>query len=268
MPPDQRVAPVDLWTAVDRLAKDVDCVFIAMHGPFGEDGTFQAILSTRGIRYSGSDPVGAAISMDKVLSKRVYQAVGLLVPPFRVFRSNQCLKSPEDVAEQVLVELGLPVVLKSPRLGSSFGISLVRDTASLVGQIGPIAKLGTHVLAEAFIRGRELTVPVLDGPSGPHALPVIEILVHSHDFFDYESKYNPTLTDEICPARIPAELADQLSKQGVAAHEALMLQGFSRSDFIVTPEGRSYILETNAIPGLTEVSLFPKAAAAAGITFP
>ena len=236
---------VDLWGAIDRLKREVDCVFIALHGPFGEDGTFQAILEARGIPFTGSDHVGAAIAMDKVLSKRVYESVGLKVPPYLVFESEQCKRSPKAIAEKVLETLGLPVVIKSPRQGSSFGISLVKDASKLPEQVENIAGFGKRVLFEGFIKGRELTVPVLDGHDGPQALPVIEILVHSHDFFDYESKYDPNLTDEVCPAPIPDELANRLGQAGVIAHNSLMLKGFSRSDFIVTPESDIYILETN-----------------------
>jgi len=159
-------------------------------------------------------------------------------------------------------------VVKASREGSSFGVQIVRRAEDLVAAVEACAGRDGRVLVEAFRQGRELTVPVLEDPvtGEPRALPVIEIVVKSHAFFDTESKYDPNLSEEVCPAPIPEAVAREVSRLGIAAHRALALSGFSRTDFIVDAEG-PWVLETNTIPGLTEVSLFPKAAAVAGIPF-
>ncbi len=266
LPPGDGQQGVALYEGLQRLT-DMDCVFIAMHGPFGEDGTLQAILESVGIPFTGSDHFGAAAAMDKVISKRIYEAVGLDVPPYRVLKSRDCIEHTDDIAKKTADTLGLPVVLKTPRLGSSVGVVLAGDMDELRSGLKELAEMAGLVLAERFIKGRELTVPVLQDAAGLRALPLIEIRVHSHAFFDYQTKYDPALADEVCPAPIPGEMAKRLSEAGIIAHEALMLSGFSRSDFIVDQSGRAWVLETNAIPGLTEFSLFPKAAAAAGMGF-
>lgn len=265
LPSEEAGPPMDLWTGMARL--DVDCVFIAMHGPFGEDGVFQALLEAANLPFTGSDHVGAAIAMDKILSKPVYESVGLGVPPYHVIKSSECLANPAAMAKKIM-DLGFPMVLKTPRLGSSVGIALVKDMAGLTEYLERLAKMDRHVLAEGFIEGREFTVPVLEDAGHAMALPVIEIRVHSGGVFDYETKYNPNMVDEVCPAPIQNDLAKRLSRAGILAHEALMLSGFSRSDFIVDKAGKIFILETNAIPGLTPISLFPRAARVAGMTFP
>lgn len=270
LPSDQKKdLGVSLCKALDSMT-DIDCVFIAMHGPFGEDGVFQAMLEARGIPFTGSDHVGASISMDKILSKRVYESVGLTVPPYRVLKAGYCKSDAgvRQVAQKTAEELGIPIVLKTPRLGSSVGIAIVHTMDELINQLQRLAGMDSHILAEGFISGREFTVPVLEEDGQAYALPIIEIKVHSHGFFDYETKYDPNMVDEVCPAPIPEQLSKRLSQLGIVAHETLMLSGLSRSDFIVDEKGRIYILETNSIPGLTEVSLFPKAATVAGIGFP
>jgi len=257
---------IDIWQAMGRL--DAECVFIAMHGTFGEDGVFQAMLEVKGLPFTGSDHVGAAVSMDKVLSKRVYESVGLNVARYQVVESEKYLTDFANIAKELAENIGLPMVVKTPRQGSSKGVALVRDMADLTEQLEILAKMDRFILAEAFIAGREFSVPVLEDAGRLQALPVIEINVHDNGFFDYETKYDPDMVDEVCPAPVSDDLAKRLSDAAILAHEALMLSGFSRSDFIVDKNGGIFILETNAIPGLTPVSLFPGSAAVAGLEFP
>lgn len=260
---------VDLGEAVSRMVASAPaCAFLALHGLYGEDGRFQALCDLMHVPYVGADVIGSAVAMDKWLSKAVYHAHDIPT-------ADAVLLDADDLAHDgwqdgVMERLGLPCVVKAPRQGSSVGVHIVREP----GRLGPAAReaaaLGSRVMIESFARGRELSVPVLEDPETgvPRALPAIEIVVKKREFFDFEAKYDANEADEICPAPIPSDLADRVSSVAVRAHRALMLSGFSRTDFIASPDGALITLETNTIPGLTEVSLFPKAAAAAGLSFP
>ncbi len=259
---------VDLGAAVSRMAALAPaCVFPALHGLYGEDGRVQALCDLMHLPYVGSDVIGSAVAMDKWLAKAAYRA-------HKIPTADAVLLDHEELArpgweEPVIERLGLPCVVKAPRQGSSVGVRIVHDLAALSQAAVLAASLGNRVMFEAFARGRELSVPVLeDAKTGaPRALPPIEIVVKTREFFDYDAKYDAKATDEICPAPIPDDLADIVSRLAVLAHKALMLCGFSRTDFIAAADGTVTVLETNTIPGLTEVSLFPKSAGVAGIPF-
>ena len=260
-----------LGEAVTRMAVlQPVCAFIAMHGPFGEDGRVQALCDLMHVPHIGSDAIGSAVAIDKWLAKCVYRAHGIPTPDAEL-RVAADLDQPGSV-EGLLARFGLPCVVKTPRMGSSFGVTIPRSAEALAQSLDDALKLDPRVMIERFRAGRELTVPVLEDPvtGEPRALPVIEIVVkkaRDDEFFDYEVKYDPTRSDEVCPAQVPDDVARAAQELGVRAHRALMLSGFSRTDVIWDGDGL-WVLETNTIPGLTEASLFPKAVAAAGSTFP
>jgi D-alanine-D-alanine ligase len=233
---------------------DVDVFFVALHGGSGEDGTIQALLEAAGVTFTGSDRLGCALAMDKEVSKRLFREAGVLTPDW--------LTRPRD-ADEVEQTLGHPVIVKAASGGSSLRLILAHDRAELDAAIVESRGWDDLVLFEGYHSGRELTVGIL----GDEALPVGEI-VPKHELFDYECKYQPGMAEEIFPAAIPVDLARRLQDLALRAHRALRLRDFSRIDFIVDDEGVPWCLEANAVPGMTPNSLLPKAARAAGISFP
>jgi len=265
--PSRADAVVGLGEAVARIeaARPV-AAFIAMHGLSGEDGRVQALCDWMHLPHVGADVIGSAVAIDKWFAKSVYHAEGIPTPDAVILHPADRVPGWEH---GVVERIGLPCVVKATREGSSYGVVIAKDVPALVEAAAACAGADGRVLVEAFHRGRELTVPVLEDPvtGEPRALPLIEIVVKAHAFFDLESKYDSRLSDEICPAPVPEDLAREVSRLGVAAHRALALSGFSRTDVIVDDRG-CWVLETNTIPGLTEVSLFPKAASVDGLSFP
>ena len=257
-PPDQAVLGqmriVDLRSILlDPELGGVDVIFIALHGSFGEDGRLQAILDVVGIPYTGSGMLGSAVAMDKDIAKRLLERAGVPTAPW--------LMAPVDKAE-VAGRIGYPLVVKPSKQGSTVGLTVVANEADLDAAITEAYRFDDEVMVERFVPGRELTVPVL----GSSALPVGEIR-SKHDIFDYESKYQPGLAEEIFPADLtPAESAE-VQHLAVIVHRALKLGGYSRIDFRMDARGRFWCLEANTAPGMTAASLFPKGAAAAGISF-
>lgn len=254
----------DPKTDLQRLVADapkIDAALIILHGPFGEDGTVQGLLDLLDIPYQGSGVLGSAVAMNKLMSKQLYQQVGLPVPSYLALKRADTV-DPAGISAR----LGLPVVIKPVQGGSSVGMSIVRSKKDLPGAIQKAFDYDTAVLVEAYIDGIEITGGVL-GNSDPEALPLIEIIPDkNHEFFDYEAKYTAGVTQEICPARIDAALTEKARTYAVMAHEVLGCRGYSRTDLML--KGRDlFVLETNTIPGMTATSLFPQAAAAAGLPF-
>ncbi|MGD8971272.1 MAG: D-alanine--D-alanine ligase [Desulfobacterales bacterium] len=254
----------DPKTDLQRLVADapkIEAALIILHGPYGEDGTVQGLLDLLDIPYQGAGVLGSAVAMNKLMSKQLYQQVGLPVPSYLALKRSDTLDS-ADIAAR----LGLPVVIKPVQGGSSVGMSIVRSEKDLPGAIQKAFDYDTSVLVEAYIDGIEITGGVL-GNSEPEALPLIEIIPDkSHEFFDYEAKYTAGVTQEICPARIDEALTEKARTYAVMAHEVLGCRGYSRTDLML--KGRDlFVLETNTIPGMTATSLFPQAAAAAGFPF-
>lgn len=248
-----------------RLAGDadkIDVALIILHGRLGEDGTIQGLLDCLGIPYQGSGVLGSALAMNKILSKRIYQQAGLPVAPYAVMDRN----NPGESAA-VIERLALPVVVKPEHEGSSIGLSIVREAAELDEALQQGWRYDRSCLVEKFISGVEVTGGVL-GNETLQALPLIEIIPgEGHVFFDYNAKYTPGASKEICPARISPELTARAQEIAIRAHQALCCRGYSRTDMIIA-DGEIYVLETNTIPGMTATSLFPQAAAVAGISFP
>ncbi len=241
--------------------------FIAMHGPWGEDGRVQALLEWLDIPYVGSDSFASALAMDKPHSKDVFRRHGIPTPRDAVYTSEDGDNA--TIAGRVAKDFDAPWVLKTPRLGSSVGVDIIEQRAGLDGAVKAIMEVDGRLMVESYLRGREFTAPVLDvlSEGAPRALPVIEIRAPGRVFFDYESKYDGTLNEEICPAEIPDSKAREIQELGLRAHVALGCRGYSRTDILEGPEGRLEVIETNTLPGLTGESLYPKAAAAVGLPY-
>lgn len=243
--------------------RPIDVAFVAIHGQWGEDGTIQGMLELLGIPYVGSGVLASALAMDKVMAKAVLAANGIDVPRGFTVDAKQ-----RDLSRETLsaAEIGYPLVAKPVRQGSSVGISMVDSSHHLAAAIEGALEHDERVLVEERLMGTELTVGVIGNPPDIQALPVIEI-VTTHKFFDYQAKYDPEISDEICPARIPEDLAGRVQDVGSRAHTSLGCRDLSRTDMIVTEDGRIVALEVNTIPGMTANSLLPKAARVAGIEF-
>jgi len=237
----------------------MDVAFIALHGRFGEDGRLQQLLQKRGIPYTGSGPEASRAAMDKVEAKRLFKLKNVETPPHRVIARGDSV----DLMEHAARALGYPVVMKPRAEGSSVGVTVHEDRATLLDGAAECFRHDPIGLMEKFISGRELTVGILDGK----ALPIIEMRPKSR-FFDFNAKYKDPDTQYI----VNPELSDldrrRISKTAKDAHDALGCEGMSRVDLILTPFCSVHVLEVNTIPGLTERSLLPKAARAAGIDFP
>lgn len=241
--------------------RDADVFFLALHGGQGEDGTLQSLLEIAGLTYTGSGPTGCTLAMDKDLTKRLLRDGDIPTPDW-IHRPNEG-NAPWPSAQEVASRLGLPVIVKAARGGSSLRLRLAHDMQELADAVEEAQSYDDAVIFERFVPGREFTVGVL----GDQALPVGEI-VPENEIFDYECKYQPGMAAEIFPADIPEELARRLQRLALETHRILRLEGFSRVDFIVADDGGIWCLEANNLPGMTANSLLPKAARAAGISFP
>jgi len=242
-------------------AREIDVALIILHGRLGEDGTIQGMLELLDIPYHGSGVLGSALGMNKIIAKRLYEHAGLPVARWLVLEGDE--PNPASLVEKTL---GFPAVVKPEQEGSTIGITIVGKPEEL----GPALELARRydrlVLVEEFLKGVEITGAVL-GNRNPQALPLVEIIPgDKYGFFTYEAKYTPGATREICPARLSEALTRKAQEYAVRAHQALKCRGYSRTDMIACDD-EVYILETNTIPGMTATSLFPQAAAAAGISF-
>ncbi|MGA7201320.1 MAG: D-alanine--D-alanine ligase [Candidatus Cybelea sp.] len=234
-----------------------DVVFIALHGPGGEDGHVQALLEYLSIPYTGSGLEAAALSMDKHLTKKLLAAEGLPTPVWDLF----------DLAGGTLPllpgSLDLPLVIKPRYEGSSNGVTIVRTHEEWTNAMLEASKSYAQILAEEYVEGREFTCAVL----GEEALPIVEIVANRDGFYSYDAKYEPGGSTHVAPAKIDDDLAARLQMLGLSAHRLLGLRDYSRSDFIIRADNRPYLLEINSLPGLTPASLLPDACAAVGIGF-
>ena len=256
-----KVVPIDLQTEDGRELDDVhmDVAFLALHGRFGEDGRLQQLLQKKGIPYTGSGPEASRAAMDKVEAKRLFKLKHVETPPHRVIARGDSV----DLMEHAARALGYPVVMKPRAEGSSVGVTVHEDRATLLDGAAECFRHDPIGLMEKFIVGRELTVGILDG----RALPVIELRPKSR-FFDYDAKYKSADTQYIVNPPMSDLDRRRVQKTAKDAHDALGCEGMSRVDLILTPFCSVHVLEVNTIPGLTERSLLPKAARAAGFEFP
>lgn len=245
-----RVSEVDVRGPDFELPPGTDLCVNMIHGTFGEDGQIQSILDRRGIAYTGEGEAGSRIAFDKLASKKLFVAAGVPTPRWEV------------LAPKSKPTLPLPVVVKAPREGSSVGVHLVREAGQLEAALADCANLDREILVEELVEGRELTVGVV----GDRALAVVEIRPHE-GFYDYAHKYTKGASEYFCPAPLDEATTRRVQETALAAHRALGLQVYSRVDILLRADGEPFVLETNTIPGMTETSLLPKAAAAVGVDF-
>ncbi|GAA4594733.1 D-alanine-D-alanine ligase [Actinoplanes octamycinicus] len=242
--------------------RSVDVAFPVMHGPFGEDGTLQAVLETAGVRYVGSGVLASATSMDKQFTKTIVAAEGIAVADGVVLRAGD-----DDVSAADRARLGLPVFVKPARSGSSVGVTRVDDWADLEQAIVLARKHDTKVLVEAAVLGREVDMAVLEHPDGTlEAGPALEIR-HGAAFFDFDAKYTPGAAEFVIPAELRPDQRELLAETAIRAFRALGCGGLLRVDFFLTDDG-VVLNEVNTLPGLTELSQFPQIWRAAGRTYP
>jgi D-alanine-D-alanine ligase len=234
---------------------DADVVFLALHGGTGEDGTIQSVFDAAGVCYTGSNHVGSAAAMDKDLAKRLLLAAEIPTPPWLMAPVEQ---------EAAIRELGLPLVVKPNKQGSTVGLTVVKSATELEAAITEAYRFDDEVMLEQFVPGREFTVGVL----GERALAVGEIIPRCSEIFDYESKYQAGGAEEIFPATLSVEQTLTLQHLALRVHRALKLRDYSRTDFRMNEAGQFWCLEANTLPGMTNRSLLPQSAAAVGIAFP
>ena len=254
-----------LESYVRSIPRGADLVFIALHGGDGENGTLQALLDLAGIPYTGSGVLASALAMDKAMSKRIFRYEGIPTPEWveRWAPEDPAAKWNPDLSPEELKRLGgYPLIVKPNDEGSSVGITVVEGPSQLNPAIEEARRYGRLVLIESFIGGRELTVGVIDD----RAFPVVEIIPEK-GWYDYEHKYTAGASRYEMPASIPPEMSERLLALSLKAFRALRCRGVARVDFKLGEDGVPQCLEVNTVPGLTELSLVPKAAAAAGMSY-
>ncbi|MBW1944533.1 MAG: D-alanine--D-alanine ligase [Deltaproteobacteria bacterium] len=255
-----RYDPRDDLARLIREREDIDLAFVLLHGKFGEDGRMQGFLDLLDIPFVGSGVLSSALSMNKKMAKGIYRRAGLTVAEDIVITRGTAIG-----ADEIIEKLGEFLVVKPVAEGSSLGISLCRTKEALQKGIGLAFQHDREVMVEQYIKGTEVTGCVL-GTTSLTALPLVEIRPSAeYAFFDYEAKYIPGATEEICPAPLPKDHTERAQSCAKAAHSALMCDVWSRTDMILKDE-EIFILETNTIPGMTENSLVPRAARAAGMS--
>ena len=246
------------------LEKKPDIAFLGLHGKGGEDGTIQGFLELAGIPYTGPGVATSAVCMDKILTKRVLANAGLPTAKFEVYRKEECTNL-NAVIDALIEKIGLPIVLKSPCQGSSIGVVLVKSKEAMKGAIEEVFKYGDHLLAEQFIDGPELTLPIM-GNEELTVLPVIEI-TSEREFYDFTAKYTTGLCHHIIPANIDKRTQEEVIEYGKKAYKVLDCRCLSRIDFIVDKNDGPMIIEVNTLPGMTDMSLFPDAARYIGVSY-
>jgi D-alanine-D-alanine ligase len=248
-----------------RALADVDVVFPALHGAYGEDGTIQGLLEMAGIPYVGANVFASAAAMDKEFTKKLAAVEGIPVGPYAVLRSGVTLSEADKE------RLGLPVFVKPSRAGSSYGISKVSDWADLETAVAKARQIDPKVLVEAAVDGREIECGVLEGEAGgaPEASLLAEVrIVSDHDFYDFEAKYLDDACEYDIPAGLPERVTRQVREYACRTFTALDCAGLARVDFFVTPELDVYLNEINTMPGFTPTSMFPRMWAATGLEYP
>ena len=244
-----------------------DAAFVALHGQDGEDGTIQELLEVLGIPFSGSGVLACLRSWDKVLTKHLLAEAGLPTPEFFAFSEAAFEElGAGEILPAIEERLSFPIVVKPATGGSALGVKFARAPADVPAALVAAFSYADRVLIERHIRGRDLAVSVLEGPDGPAALPIVEAVPHHEDFYDFEARYEIGRTRFVCPADLPPAVTERAHEIALGTYDLLGLAGFARVDLMLEDgsEGLS-VLEANAIPGLTETSLFPQAAEAAGI---
>jgi D-alanine-D-alanine ligase len=265
------VVPIDVGPdLVDRLTDArPDVAFVALHGRGGEDGTVQELLELLGIPYTASGPSACIRCMDKVIAKHALRDAGVPTPDFYAFSQAAFEELGAAKALPAIEErLDFPIVVKPAGQGSALGIKFAATARDVPGAIVAAFSYDTKVLLERHVAGRDLAVSVLEGPDGPQALPVVEAVPQDEAFYDFESRYEIGRTRFTCPAELPDEVAERARSLALESYRVLGCYGFARVDLMLdSGSGELTVLEANVIPGLTETSLLPLAAEAAGIAF-
>lgn len=286
--PPEKYVPVDILLTKDgqwhlsglpadlpKISRNVDVVFNALHGEYGEDGKVSALLDHFSIPYTGSRALPSSIGMNKVLAKEFFTKAGMKTPASRPIQAKNALEREErenmvrEIAFEVFRTITPPWIVKPISGGSSVGTSIISSYPHLVETLLAFSETETDILLEEFIHGKEATCGVIDAFRGKEIYSLLPIEIRpatNHTFFDYEAKYNGE-TEEIVPGNFSREESAEIQRLAKLAHQALGLRHYSRSDFIVTPRG-IYILEVNTLPGLTEESLIPKSLRAVGSSLP
>ncbi|MEP7078233.1 MAG: D-alanine--D-alanine ligase [Chthoniobacterales bacterium] len=252
-----QVTEIDVRGSDFELPAAVELAFIAIHGTFGEDGEVQEILEKRGVAYTGEGIEESRVAFDKIISKEKFDRHGVTTPAWEIISAGQ------------RPSMSLPFVIKAPKQGSTVGVYIVKEPAELDHAMAEAIKYDERLLVERFVPARELTIGIL----GDQALPIIEIIPKG-GFYDFTNKYpflNPSAggaAQHVCPAQIPEEQTRAIQELALRAHRALGLRVYSRVDVMLPEVGEPTVLEINTIPGMTEASLLPEAAAAAGISYP
>jgi D-alanine-D-alanine ligase len=248
-----------------RALKNVDVVFNALHGEYGEDGEVQGILERLRIKFTGSKQLSSALAMDKIASRKLFEIAGLNTPKSRALRRDYFL-SHRWIISQTKQAFSLPLVIKPARRGSSVGISIIKTFSELGQAIEKAFKFDNLALIEEYLPGREITCGVLEIKNQITPLPPTEITPRKSRYFDYDSKYNAGWTEEITPASLPHQLTTTVQEIAVRTHKILGCRHYSRTDMILVGD-KIYVLELNTLPGLTKTSLIPQQASAYGMNF-
>lgn len=246
-------------------ASGADFVFNALHGKYGEDGIIQGTLDMMGIPYTSSGVMAAAVTMDKVATKRFFMAEGIPTPRAHTYFRLEYSK--RNLAQEIIEEFGVPVVVKASSQGSSIGVVIVEQPEELEAALEEAFKYDHEILVEEFIKGRELTVAVWGNEEHQEALPIIEITTVTGRY-DYETKYKAGASAHIIPAPLPAEVSKAVEDIAIRAFAVCGCVGMARVDFMLDELNEPYAIEINTVPGMTETSLVPDAGRAAGIQFP
>lgn len=257
---------IDVTARLPQDLKDheVAIAFLSLHGPGGEDGSIQGFLETIGMPYTGSGIQASAVGMHKVVTKTVLDAHAIPVPMGTVVQRGHASSLAKVLKG---AKLTLPVVVKPASQGSTIGVTIVRRPGQWKGALALAHRYDPEAMVEAFIPGHEVTIGILGGPGGAlSVLPPIEI-VAPDGFYDFSAKYQKGKTHYLCPAPLPAKIITQIEALALRTFQVLGCEGAARVDFRITPKGRPYVLEINTVPGMTETSLLPMAAAQAGIDY-
>lgn len=244
----------------ELAAEKFDCVFIALHGRYGEDGSLQGALEQLGIPYTGSGVMASAVGMDKITTKIIWLSKGIPTPTYAAV-------APGDDLDAIIEQLGLPLIVKPPLEGSTIGITKVEQTEQFAAAVNLALGFDETVLAEQFVTGREFTIAVLGSGKDARALPIVEIVAPEGNY-DYNNKYFTDDTKYLCPAPLSAELTAEMQQHAVNAYRALGCEGWGRVDVLLREsDQRPFLLEVNTSPGMTGHSLVPMAARAVGIGY-
>jgi D-alanine-D-alanine ligase len=265
------VIPIDVGDDLIRRLREEEpeIAFVALHGAGGEDGTVQELLEIVGLPYTGSGVLGCMRSIDKVLAKHLFEEASIPTPEFFSF-SQAAFKSlgAADTLPAIEERLNFPIVVKPATGGSALGIKFASSAGDVPGALVSGFSYDSRVLLERHVQGRDLAVSVVEGADGPEALPIVEAVPRDEDFYDFEARYEIGRTDFVCPADVPEPTERRAQQLALDVYRLLGLYGFGRVDLMLEEEsGALFVLEANAIPGLTETSLLPQAAEAAGIGF-